>query len=176
MLLVKLFHFTKKQTNLNLKLLCLIFFGTNTVILGQDVVHLKDGTSVSCLITEITDFILYAEIDNDPYIGTFFADDVSHLKIHPENIRIIKQLKKGAKEAMKYSNPLEDNKLYGFYFGMPYDSIAIAQNSKTLYKKDSVVSPILVPYDPLEKSFSERLKSLGKSIGGNSLAWLIGGL
>ena len=66
-------------------------------ILAQDIVHLKDGTSVVCHITEISDFILYAEVHDDPYPATFFADDVSHLKIDPKNNSIIRQLKKGVK-------------------------------------------------------------------------------
>jgi hypothetical protein len=32
----------------------------------------------------------------------------------------------------------------------------------------------LVPYDPMDTDFSTRLKSLAKSLGGTSLAWLIG--
>ena len=35
-------------------------------IAAQDIVQLKDGSSVTCRITEISDFILYAEVDDDP--------------------------------------------------------------------------------------------------------------
>ena len=75
---------------------------------------------------------------------------------------------------MAYSNPLEDNHLYGFYFGMPYDSVY--NNAKALYKSDSLGNPILVPYDPMKTDLSDRLKSMTKSLTGNSLIWLIGGL
>ena len=143
-------------------------------IQAQDKIHLKDGTEVSCQITEIQDFILYAEVHDDPYLATFFADDVSHLDIDPKNTLVIRQLKQGVKEAMVYSNPLEDNHLYGFYFGMPYDSVY--KKSRSLYKSDSLGNPILVPYDPMKTDLSDRLKSLTKSLTGNSLIWLIGGL
>ena len=141
---------------------------------AQDKIHLKDGTIVSCHITEIQDFILYAEVHNDPFLATFFADDVSHLDIDPKNTLVIRQLKQGVKEAMVYSNPLEDNHLHGFYFGMPYDSVY--KKSTSLYKSDSLGNPILVPYDPMKTDLSDRLKSLTKSLTGNSLIWLIGGL
>ena len=75
---------------------------------------------------------------------------------------------------MVYSNPLEDNHLHGFYFGMPYDSVY--KKSRSLYKSDSLGNPILVPYDPMKTDLSDRLKSLTKSLTGNSLIWLIGGL
>ena len=143
-------------------------------IQAQDKIHLKDGTEVSCHITEIQDFILYAEVHDDPFLATFFADDVSHLDIDPKNTLVIRQLKQGVKEAMAYSNPLEDSHLYGFYFGMPYDSVY--NKSKFLYKSDSLGNPILVPYDPIKTDLSDRLKSMTKSLTGNSLIWLIGGL
>tara|TARA_Y100000589_G_C27154009_1_gene630055 strand:+ start:1451 stop:1948 length:498 start_codon:yes stop_codon:yes gene_type:complete len=143
-------------------------------IQAQDKIHLKDGTEVSCRITEIQDFILYAEVHDDPFLATFFADDVSHLDIDPKNTLVIRQLKQGVKEAMAYSNPSEDNHLYGFYFGMPYDSVH--NKSRALYKSDSLGNPILVPYDPQKTDLSDRLKSMTKSLTGNSLIWLIGGL
>tara|TARA_B100001057_G_scaffold405942_1_gene419095 strand:+ start:761 stop:1258 length:498 start_codon:yes stop_codon:yes gene_type:complete len=143
-------------------------------IQAQDKIHLKDGTEVSCHITEIQDFILYAEVHDDPFLATFFADDVSHLDIDPKNTLIIRQLKQGVKEAMVFSNPLKENHLYGFYFGMPYDSVH--NKSTTLYKTDSLGNPILVPYDPVKTDLSSRLKSMAKSLTGNSLFWLIGGL
>ena len=143
-------------------------------IQAQDKIHLKDGTEVSCQITEIQDFILYAEVHDDSFLATFFADDVSHLDIDPKNTLVIRQLKEGVKEAMAYSNPLEDNNLYGFYFGMPYDSVY--NKSMALYKSDSLGNPILVPYDPMKTKLSDRLKSMTKSLTGNSLIWLIGGL
>ena len=141
---------------------------------AQDIIRLKDGTSVECRITEISDFILYAEVHDDPYPATFFADDVSHLEIDKKNSLIIKQLKQGVKEAMKFSNPLEDNSLYGFYFGMPYDSLANNKMSQDIYKTDSLGNPILVPYDPMNTKFSDRIKSLAKSIRGSRLDWIIG--
>ncbi len=161
--------------NLLLYLILILLVSSTKLTFAQDVVHLNDGSSVNCNITGISDFILYAEMENNPYQATFFADDVSHLEIHPQNNFIIKELKRGVKEAMKFSNPLEDNQLYGFYFGIPYDSIDKYTN-QNLYVKDSLGNPILVPYNPLEESFTDRLKSLGKSIGGSSLTWLIGGL
>ena len=141
-------------------------------IQAQDKIHLKDGSEVSCHITEIQDFILYAEVHDEPFLATFFADDVSHLDIDPKNTLVIRQLKQGVKEAMAYSNPLEDNNLYGFYFGMPYDSVC--NKSTALYKYDSLGNPILVPYDPMKTHLSDRLKSMTKSLTGNSLIWLIG--
>lgn len=143
-------------------------------IQAQDKIYLKDGTEVSCHISEIQDFILYAEVHDDPFLATFFADDVSHLEIDPKNSFLIRQLKQGVKEAMVFSNPLEDNHLYGFYFGMPYDSVY--KKSTTLYQMDSLGNPILVPYDPMNTSFSDRIKSIRKSLTGNSLSWLIGAL
>ena len=143
-------------------------------IQAQDKIHLKDGGLVTCHITEIEDFILYAEVHDDPFLATFFADDVSHLEIDPKNSIVIRQLKQGVKEAMVFSNPIEDNHLYGFYFGMPYDSVY--KKSTALYKTDSLGNPILVPYDPMNTKLSDRLKSMSKSLAGNSLIWLIGGL
>ncbi|MDG1146435.1 MAG: hypothetical protein P8N54_08070, partial [Flavobacteriales bacterium] len=58
-------------------LLTLNLIGSSTA--AQDIVQLKDGTSVPCRITEISDFILYAEVDDDPYLATFFSDDVDYL-------------------------------------------------------------------------------------------------
>ena len=141
-------------------------------IQAQDLIHLKDGSVVTCKIKEIQDFILYAEVHDDPFLATFFADDVAHLKIDPKNNLVIRQLKQGVKEAMEYSNPLEENYLYGFYFGMPYDSLFYMSN--VFYKTDSLGNPILVPYDPMDTDLSTRLKSLAKSITGNSLIRLIG--
>ena len=56
---------------------------------------------------------------------------------------------------------------------MPSDSL-LSNKSNILYKTDSLGNPILVPYDPMETDFSDRLKSLAKSLGGTSLAWLMG--
>jgi hypothetical protein len=158
---------------LYIHLLGVFLLGCQAQIRAQDVVHLKDGTSVACRITEISDFILYADVHDDPYPVTFFADDVSHLEIDPKNSVVIRQLKQGVKEAMKFSNPLEDNSLYGFYFGMPYDSIYDHRKTESLYQTDSLGNPILVPYDPMNTTFSDRLKSLVKSLGGKSLLWLV---
>ena len=143
-------------------------------IQAQDKINLKDGTVVICQITEIQDFILYAEVYDDTFLATFFADDVSHLEIDPKNSFVIRQLRQGVKEAMAFSNPLEDNHLYGFYFGMPYDSVY--KNCTDLYKTDSLGNPILVPYDPTNTNLSDRLKSLTKSLAGSSLIRLIGAL
>ena len=152
----------------------LLLLACQDKIQAQDKIHLKDGSKVSCHITEIQDFILYAEVHDDPFLATFFADDVSHLDIDPKNSLVIRQLKQGVKEAMAFSNPLEDNHLYGFYFGMPYDSVY--NNSTDLYKTDSLGNPILVPYDPTNTNLSDRLKSLTKSLAGSSLIRLIGAL
>ena len=141
---------------------------------AQDFVHLKDGTIVECHITEISDFILYADVHDDPYSATFFSDDVAFLKIDQKNSLIIRQLKRGVRQAMKYANPIGDNSVFGFYFGMPSDSLLSNKSNKILYRTDSLGNPILVPYDPMNTDFSERLKSLAKSLGGTSLAWLIG--
>ena len=43
-----------------------------------------------------------------------------------------------------------------------------------LYRTDSLGNPILVPYDPMKTDFSDRIKSLAKSIRGNRLDWIIG--
>ena len=145
-----------------------------TQIQAQDIVHLNDGSSVECHIIEISDFILYAEVYNEPDPITFFSDDVSYLDIDPKNSWVIRQLKNGVKDAMDFTNPLEDNSLYGFYFGMPYDSVDVAPSNSPLFERDSLGNPILVPYDPLETTFSDRLKSLAKSFGSNSLAWIVG--
>jgi hypothetical protein len=141
---------------------------------AQDFVHLKDGTIVECHITEISDFILYADVHDDPYSATFFSDDVAFLKIDPKNSLIIRQLKRGVRQAMKYDNPIGENSVFGFYFGMPSDSLLSNKSNKILYRTDSLGNPILVPYDPMDTDFSTRLKSLAKSLGGTSLAWLIG--
>lgn len=162
----------KKKICLHLIVTGLFLLTCQDKIQAQDKIHLKNGTKVSCHITEIKDFILYAEVHDDPFLATFFADDVSHLHIDPKNTLVIRQLKKGVKEAIAFSNPLEDNQLYGFYFGMPYDSVY--EKSKALYKTDSLGNPILVPYDPMNTNFSDRLKSMAKSLSGNSLTRLIG--
>ena len=141
---------------------------------AQDFVHLKDGTIVECHITEISDFILYADVHDDPYSATFFSDDVAFLKIDQKNSLIIRQLKRGVRQAMKYANPIGDNSVFGFYFGMPSDSLLSNKSNKILYRTDSLGNPILVPYDPMNTDFSDRLKSLAKSLGGTSLAWIIG--
>lgn len=154
-------------------IVALFLFGCINQIQAQDKVYLSDGTIVSCRIKEISDFILYAEVHDDPYLATFFADDVSHLEIDPKNSEVIKQLKKGVKEAMTYTNPLEDNRLYGFYFGIPYDSISSHLHPNNLPTQDSLGNPILVPYDPMNTKLSDRLKSMVKSLSGNSLSWLI---
>lgn len=149
----------------------LFLFGCQNIIQAQDKIHLKDGTEVSCHITEIQDFILYAEVHDDPFLATFFADDVSHLDINPNNSNVIRQLKKGVREAMHLTNPLEDNQLYGFYFGMPYDSVH--KNSSNTYENDSLGNSILIPYDPLNTDFPVRIKSVMQSITGKSLTKLL---
>ena len=164
----------KKSFYIYVFIIALLLLVCQDKIQAQDKIYLKDGTEVSCHITEIQDFILYAEVHDDPFLATFFADDVSHLDIDPKNSFLIRQLKQGVKEAMVFSNPLEDNHLYGFYFGMPYDSVY--KKSTTLYQMDSLGNPILVPYDPMNTSFSDRIKSIRKSLTGNSLSWLIGAL
>ena len=152
-----------------------IFFSlVFTSLNAQDLVHLKDGTVVECHITEISDFILYADVHDDPYPATFFSDDVSFLEIDPKNSLIVRQLKRGIKQAMEYSNPIGDNSVFGFYFGMPSDSLLSHRNNKVLYRTDSLGNPILVPYDPMDTDFNTRLKSLAKSLGGTSLAWILG--
>ena len=143
-------------------------------IAAQDIVQLKDGTSVPCRITEISDFILYAEVDDDPYLATFFSDDVDYLKIDPQNVVVIRQLKKGVKDAMKYTNPIGDNSVFGFYFGMSSDSLLNNKHTEALYRTDSLGNPVLVPYNPIDTEFKLRLQSLAKSLGGSSLAWMIG--
>ena len=171
---------SKSYNNKVKKIICIhiyafvLFIGNQNIIQAQDKIYLKDGTMVSGKISEIQDFILYAEVDDDPFLATFFADDVSHLDIDPYNSLIIRELKQGVKEAMLFSNPLEDNQLYGFYFGMPYDSVY--KRSNVLYQKDSLGNPVLVPYDPMNTTFSERLKSVRKSLTGNTLSRLIGAL
>ena len=164
----------KKKICLHLIVTGLFLLTCQDKIQAQDKIHLKNGTKVSCHITEIKDFILYAEVHDDPFLATFFADDVSHLDIEPKNSLIVRQLKQGVKEAMAFSNPLEDNHIYGFYFGMPYDSVN--KKSNALYKTDSLGNPILVPYDPMSTDLSSRLKSMAKSLTGNTLAWLIGAI
>ena len=164
----------KKPFYINVFTIGLFLLACQDEIQAQDKIHLKDGAEVTCHITEIQDFILYAEVDDDPFLATFFADDVSHLEIDPKNSLVIRQLKQGVKEAAAFSNPLEDNHLYGFYFGMPYDSVY--KNSTALYKTDSLGNPILVPYNPMNTNISDRLKSMSISLTGNSLIWLIGGL
>lgn len=145
----------------------------SSLLNAQDFVHLKDGSIVECHITEISDFILYADVDDDPYSATFFSDDVAFLEIDQKNSLIVRQLKRGVRDAMKYSDALGENSVFGFYFGMPSDSL-LSNKSNILYKTDSLGNPILVPYDPMETDFSDRLKSLAKSLGGTSLAWLVG--
>ena len=164
----------KSLGNISIIYIGLLLFLLTNESKAQDIIRLKDGTSVECRITEISDFILYAEVNDDPYPATFFADDVSHLEIDKKNSLIIRQLKQGVKEAMKYLNPLEDNSLYGFYFGMPYDSLANNNINQDLYRTDSLGNPILVPYDPMKTDFSDRIKSLAKSIRGSRLDWIIG--
>ena len=164
----------KKSFYIYVFIIALLLLVCQDKIQAQDKIYLKDGTEVSCRITEIQDFILYAEVHDDTFLATFFADDVSHLDIDPKNSFLIRQLKQGVKEAMVFSNPLEDNHLYGFYFGMSYDSVY--KKPITLYQMDSLGNPILVPYDPMNTSFSDRIKSIRKSLTGNSLSWLIGTL
>ena len=161
----------KKLFCLNFYLIGLFLFACQNIIQAQDKIHLKDGTEVSCRITEIKDFILYAEVHDDTFLATFFADDVSHLDIDPNNSNVIRQLKKGVREAMQFANPLEDNQLYGFYFGMPYDSVH--KNSSNTYENDSLGNPILIPYDPLNTDFPVRIKSVMQSITGKSLTKLL---
>jgi len=87
---------------------------------------------------------------------------------------VIRQLKKGVKDAMKYTNPIGDNSVFGFYFGMSSDSLLNNKNTEALYRTDSLGNPVLVPYNPMDTEFKLRLQSLAKSLGGSSLAWLIG--
>ena len=167
-------HKVKNSTNTYLLYIGVIFALLSHPLNAQDFVHLKDGSIVECHITEISDFILYADVDDDPYSATFFSDDVDFLKIDQKNNLIVRQLKRGVREAMKYSNPIGDNSVFGFYFGMSSDSLLSNKSNKILYSTDSLGNPILVPYDPMNTDFSARLKSLAKSLGGTSLAWLIG--
>lgn len=145
-----------------------------TQLMAQDFVHLKDGSVVECTITEISDFILYAEVYNEPYLQTYFSDDVDFLKIDPRNSIIIRQLKRGVRDAMEYADPLGENAVFGFYFGMSSEALLRNKTKENLYRTDSLGQPILVPYDPMDTEFKNRVKSLAKSLGGSSLAWILG--
>ncbi len=133
---------------------------------AQDIIHLKDGSSVTCQITKITDFILYAETKESTEPLTFFSEDVRHLDIDRKNDALIWQLQQGFIDAHKLSEVSEDSIKNIFYFGMPYDSIFDYWNAEKKYKLDSLGNTILVPYNPVETPFSERLESLIKSLGG----------
>ena len=56
----------KKSFYIYVLTLALILLVCQDKIQAQDKIHLKDGTEVSCQITEIQDFILYAEVHDDP--------------------------------------------------------------------------------------------------------------
>ena len=135
-------------------------------VIAQDVIHLKNGTSIDCRITEITDFILYAEIKEGPEKLTFFSDDVSHLVIGQRNEAMIWKLKEGVRDARELTDFSQDSSANEFYFGFTYDSISNYNKSKKNYHTDSLGKPILVPYNPLKTPFSIRVKSLIKSFGG----------
>ena len=145
-------------------IICLLM--TQFRLEAQDVIHLKDGSSVTCQITKITDFILYAEIKESTEPLTFFSEDVRHLEINRKNDAIIWQLQQGFIDAHKLSEVSEDSIKNIYYFGMPYDSIFDYWKAEKKYKLDSLGNPILVPYNPAETPFSERLESLIKSLGG----------
>ena len=49
-------------------------------IQAQDKINLKDGTVVTCQITEIQDFILYAKVHDDTFLATFFYNKTRFLK------------------------------------------------------------------------------------------------
>ena len=59
---------------------------------------------------------------------------------------------------------------------MPYDSVStyMDKTNKLILENDSLGNSVLLPYDPQETSLGDRLKSLGKSLGGQPLVWLIG--
>ena len=95
----------KKPICIYVLTLGLFLLACQNKIQAQDKIHLKDGTEVSCYITEIQDFILYAEVHDDPFLATFFADDVAHLDIDPKNTLVIRQLKQGVKKLWHIQTP-----------------------------------------------------------------------
>lgn len=145
-------------------IICLLM--TQFRLEAQDIIHLKDGSSVTCQITKITDFILYAEIKESTEPLTFFSEDVRHLEINRKNDAIIWQLQQGFIDAHKLSDVSQDSIKNIYYFGMPYDSIFDYWKAEKKYKLDSLGNPVLVPYNPINTPFSERLESLIKSLGG----------
>ncbi|MDG1849000.1 MAG: hypothetical protein P8I82_00710 [Flavobacteriales bacterium] len=147
-------------------LLGTFFLNFQATVLAQDIIHLKNGTVINCRITEISDFVLYAQINDGPELVTFFSDDVSHLVIGRRNEAMIWQLKQGVEDAMEFSNLSIDSTGDGYYFGFTYDSITNYNKSKKHYQTDSLGNPILVPYNPIKTPFPDRLKSLIKSLVG----------
>ena len=147
-------------------LLGVLAFNFQAGLLAQDTIRLKSGAIIPCHITEITDFILYAEINDRSERVTFFSDDVSQLIIGKQNGAMIWQLKQGVEDAMEFTNLPKDSTITGNYFGYTYDSIGNYNKAKKHYQTDSLGNPILVPYNPMEMAFPERLKSLVKSLGG----------
>ena len=120
----------------------LFLFAYKNKIQAQDKIHLKDGTEVSCHITEIQDFILYAEVDDDPFLATFFADDVSHLDINPNNRLIIRELKQGLKEAMFFSKDVISKKgffISKIFMGSTFNEIVAL--GKKIFKEVKVFKP-----------------------------------
>jgi len=133
---------------------------------AQDVIYLKNGTAIDCRITEIADFILYAVVKGGDETVTFFSDDVSGVTIGRRNEAMIWQLKQGVQDARAFTSLTQDSTKH-YYFGFTYDSITNYNTSKKFYQTDSLGNPILVPYNPIKTSFSDRIKSLVKSFGGN---------
>ena len=137
----------------------ILFFLKSISCFSQDYLVNLNGEKIICKIVNIEDYILYAKIGDNPYLETFFSDEISSIAFdHSNNFGLrsfIKSWKKTKKELS------DDEKNNNYFFGIPYSIESIEINN--IIMKDSSNLKLL-PYDPLDKGLHERLNSVKKSL------------
>ena len=133
---------------------------------AADKIYLKDGTMVSGKITYISDFIL----DLKKTIGdqSYISDEVDYIVLDMKNKTALKMIAEALETEEVFEELKKENTIFGFYFqeegtGEMYTDI----------NTDTIVSKELVPYHVQEKTFGERIKSLGKRSGAAAIAVMI---
>lgn len=135
-------------------------------IQAADKIYLKDGTMVSGKITYISDFIV--ELEKKAGEQSYISDEVDYIVLDMKNRNALKMIAEALETEKAFDELQNDNTIYGFYFqeeetGEMYTDI----NTDTIVEKE------LVPYHIQEKSFGERIKSLGKRSGAAAVAVMI---
>lgn len=147
-----------------------LFFLITSIFCWQssaaDKIYLKDGTMVSGKITYISDFIV--DLEKKPEDQTYISDEVDYIVLDMKNRDALRMIAEELETEKAFEELQQENTIFGFYFqeeetGEMYTDI----------NTDTIVTKELVPYHIQEKSFGERIKSLGKRSGAAAVAVMV---